>query len=637
MSTPTWTGQQLVHPDYDDHYGLDGGGLSEAAHVFIDSQRLPERFAALTPGETFTVAELGLGAGRNLLAVWSCFARHAPPTARLHLHTFESHPPQWQHVYAAIAAMWQRTPAALQARFEGLLPRLKQLEQTWPTALPAVSELDTGTERVRVTAWVGRAEDTLPWADFTADHWLLDGFSPAVNPALWSPQLLEEVGRHTALGGTLSTYSAAGRVRRALQAAGFSVQRVPGHGRKRQMVVADKLTAAAGGAVAQRFPWSAPRELGRVAVVGAGIAGTSIARRLAEEGFQVTLVEAQRPGAGASGNPWGLLQPLPNLGDSPVGDWTTRAFAWTRAWARRRALSYEPVSVARYGAPDRLDYAQRLRASLPWGDVLEDGATITDAPAGAVLGIRTAALVQPDTWCAQLADHPRIHLRPARVVALDRREAHWQLILEQGSPLQADTVVLANSTQARDLLPALDLHPVRGQLVQLAQTPQSAAQTRALCGAIYLLPARDGAHLLGATYDRDDPDPMIREADTQRLLGDLSEVTRALGSPPEVVAGRVSWRGVTPGRLPFVGPIDDPALVSSTLSPRKSSRPLFPSNCLQAGLWVSAGHGSRGLCGGPLAAHVLVEAMLGRRPPIPPTTLDAVHPSRVTVARLRRA
>ena len=62
-----------------------------------------------------------------------------------------------------------------------------------------------------------------------------DGFSPAKNPALWSPETLVEVARHTAPGGTFATYTAAGHVRRALQAAGFQVQRQPGFGTKRHM------------------------------------------------------------------------------------------------------------------------------------------------------------------------------------------------------------------------------------------------------------------------------------------------------------------------------------------------------------------------------------------------------------------
>jgi tRNA U34 5-methylaminomethyl-2-thiouridine-forming methyltransferase MnmC len=44
------------------------------------------------------------------------------------------------------------------------------------------------------------------------------------------------VAAHTVRpGGTCATYSAAGSVRRALDAAGFEVERRPGYGRKRHM------------------------------------------------------------------------------------------------------------------------------------------------------------------------------------------------------------------------------------------------------------------------------------------------------------------------------------------------------------------------------------------------------------------
>jgi len=68
-----------------------------------------------------------------------------------------------------------------------------------------------------------------------ADAWFLDGFSPAKNPQLWQPDLLAQLSGKTAAGGTLATYTAAGHVRRALQAGGFDITRVPGFGRKRHM------------------------------------------------------------------------------------------------------------------------------------------------------------------------------------------------------------------------------------------------------------------------------------------------------------------------------------------------------------------------------------------------------------------
>ncbi|HCH66479.1 MAG: hypothetical protein CL927_10445 [Deltaproteobacteria bacterium] len=630
MSTPHWTGTRLHHPGFDDHYGIDDGGFSEALHVFIDAAQLVERFAQ---GGTVRVGDLGLGSGRNLLTVWSVFAAVAPPDARLELHTFERDPLPFKDARAALQRCWETCAPEDRSRLVGLLERMDRLASTWPTPLPGVSELHTGDPRVRIVAWTGDAGETVPWLDEPLHHWCLDGFSPSANPAMWAEPLLQAIGARTALGGTATTYTAAGRVRRALIAAGFAVQKVPGHGRKRDMLAGirggeDAVVAG----TTLRHPWPEGRALGSIAVVGAGIAGCSVARELAEAGCVVDVFEADVPASGASGNPWALLQPLPNLGGSPVGDWTTRAFVWTRAWARRRGLPWEALTVARYG--DKRDHANRLRAELPWGAALEDPSTIEDAPPGAILGLTTAAMVPPQVWCSLLLAHDRIRVHThTPVTALT---PGWML----GSHGPFDTVILANSFAARALVPALDLHPVRGQLAVLPATAASAGQARALCGPVYLLPERGGRHLLGATYHRDDPEPALRNEDTrwlwQALEAAVPEAAGALAAPDAHTEGRVSWRGVTPGRLPFVGPIDDPIAVSATLDARKRTRPQFPASALQPGLWVSAGHGSRGLVGAPFAAKVLVDALLGRRPPLPADTLDAVHPSRVTVARVRR-
>ena len=79
------------------------------------------------------------------------------------------------------------------------------------------------------------APPALPAWDGFADAWYLDGFSPAKNPELWGDDLMAQVARHTAPHGTFATYTAAGHVRRALQAAGFAVTRQAGFARKRHM------------------------------------------------------------------------------------------------------------------------------------------------------------------------------------------------------------------------------------------------------------------------------------------------------------------------------------------------------------------------------------------------------------------
>ena len=105
-----------------------------------------------------------------------------------------------------------------------------ELLRQWETGA-----LEIALPGIRLTVVPGDARETLPnWQD-KADAWFLDGFSPAKNPELWSPDLMTQVARHTAPGGSFATYTAAGAVRRALAEAGFTVTRLPGYARKRHM------------------------------------------------------------------------------------------------------------------------------------------------------------------------------------------------------------------------------------------------------------------------------------------------------------------------------------------------------------------------------------------------------------------
>ncbi|MEO1470458.1 MAG: tRNA (5-methylaminomethyl-2-thiouridine)(34)-methyltransferase MnmD [Pseudomonadota bacterium] len=111
--------------------------------------------------------------------------------------------------------------AALGAPFLGALP-----------AAPGWHEIRRGA----VTLRLGIGEASAMVAGVApADAWYLDGFSPAKNPAMWTPELMAAVAARTRPGGTFATYTAAGHVRRALAAAGFAVERVPGFGAKRHM------------------------------------------------------------------------------------------------------------------------------------------------------------------------------------------------------------------------------------------------------------------------------------------------------------------------------------------------------------------------------------------------------------------
>lgn len=90
-------------------------------------------------------------------------------------------------------------------------------------------------------------------ADFTGydlpglyDVVYFDAFSPEKQPDMWSEAGFRKIFEHTTKGAVLTTYCAKGVVRRALQSAGFTVERLPGPPGKREILCASRMMFAGG-------------------------------------------------------------------------------------------------------------------------------------------------------------------------------------------------------------------------------------------------------------------------------------------------------------------------------------------------------------------------------------------------------
>lgn len=212
-----WRDEIPVSTRFDDpYYSLDNG-LQETRHTFLAGNGLPERFR-----DGFHIAELGFGTGLNLLATLHLW-RTTGQRGQLQFTSFEAFPLHGPEMTRAQAAFVELSDIAAE-----LAPFWHQDARSF--ALPDL----------KFTMITGDARETLPQWEGCADAWFLDGFSPAKNPELWSPELMAQVASHTTESGTAATYTAAGHVRRALAEAGMTVTRQTGYGRKRHMTTAIK-------------------------------------------------------------------------------------------------------------------------------------------------------------------------------------------------------------------------------------------------------------------------------------------------------------------------------------------------------------------------------------------------------------
>lgn len=206
-----------VSTQFDDPYFSLDNGLEETRHVFLNGNDLPARFHG-----GFHIGELGFGTGLGFLTTVQSW-RASGAQGHLNFTSFEAFPMTPEEMARALSAF----------------PELSELAAPLVEQWAGKTGLIQYAPNITLCVIIGDARHTLPDWTGNAEAWFLDGFSPAKNPELWTPELMQAVADHTTPTGTAATYTAAGFVRRGLSDAGFNVERIAGYGRKRHMTVAN--------------------------------------------------------------------------------------------------------------------------------------------------------------------------------------------------------------------------------------------------------------------------------------------------------------------------------------------------------------------------------------------------------------
>ncbi|MFN4295365.1 MAG: tRNA (5-methylaminomethyl-2-thiouridine)(34)-methyltransferase MnmD [Brevundimonas sp.] len=564
----------------DVYYSMEDG-LAESRAVFLEGCGLPDAWRGRSG---FTVAELGFGTGLNIAALLHLW-RESGATGRLHVFSVEGFPVSRQDAARALSA-WPDIAEDARA----LLTR-------WPDATPGFHRMDLPGWNATIDLFVGDVAQALAQWSGMADAWFLDGFSPALNPDMWSDAVLDGVAARSAPGARVATFTVAGAVRRGLTERGFEVHKRPGHGRKRE-----RLEAALPGKRAD--PGAT-----RVAVLGAGVAGASMVRSLRALGLDpLVIAEATR---GASGFPAALATPRLDVGDEELAQLFAQAL-------ERAGQLYDGVAGAvvsrgvlrlEHGDRDAGRFDKVARQPI-WGsaamtrmDAARASGMLGEAVRVGGLMMHDALTVRPpailDAW---LAGAPRVTARAAR---LERSGADWRVLGEAGEVLaRAGAVVLAAGWGAAGLGVA-GLQPVRGQAgwADLAGAPAMGAAWGG-----YAAPTGEGV-LFGATHDRNDTDEAARDADDQRNLETLKAMLPQLAG--RLGAGHIhrhaAIRATTRDRLPVAGRLEE-------------------------GLFVLGGLGSRGFTAAPLLADHVASLIADTPSPLPRALARRVAPDRPGLA-----
>jgi len=215
----TGDGSITIHlPDWDEQYHSKHGAIAEAIHVFIKTGLT--HWISKNNSSEVSVLEIGFGTGLNAF-----------------LTSLEAIEKDLLIDYSGIEAYPILEEEIGQLNYAVMLDAseeafLKLHQTSWGVS----SEISRNFTLTKREQFFSEIKDSNFYNVI-----YFDAFGARVQPELWTETVFKLMFDALKPNGVLVTYSAKGSVRRAMQAVGFAVERLPGPPGKREMLRATKV------------------------------------------------------------------------------------------------------------------------------------------------------------------------------------------------------------------------------------------------------------------------------------------------------------------------------------------------------------------------------------------------------------
>ncbi len=628
-----WHDNVPVSRDRGDLYFSSVDGLDEKRHVFVNANRLQQRWSS---GGAFVVAELGFGSGLSFLAAADSWRRDRRP-GLLSYVAFEQRPLRARDMGRALRP------------FSELGELRDRLVNEMPHPSAGIHRLWFDEEQIILTLAYGDFREHAAEMRFTADAWFIDVSPSSFEAETPIRNILHTIRRLSHGDTTFSTPVATAPFRSAAGRSGFHIDTCSGFTPKSEI-----LRGCVNGP-SPRPEYFIPS---RVAVVGAGLAGCSAAYSLARRGVNVTLIDRESTlASGASGNEAGVIMPWMARVPDERTRFSLSGFAYTRSLARRlesrgHECHWQGKGMLRFAGSARLAALHESISATGFDRDFASSLSVSQASDCAGVEVSQPALffptggsLSPRAFCHVLADPNSTNIEfvhRIEATAIRRGETGWT-IENNGKPaFSPNAVVMAASNEclrfhATDWLP---LEAVRGQVVHLEDHPVLSGLRTILCGDGYVAPTANGGFLVGSSFEHGN---LSTDLDQQTQNAILSKLQRLVpnftfdSSAPW--PGRVSFRSSAPDRLPIVGKTPDFNAFADAHSGTRYGgiSPSWSESWWTSGLYVSTGHASHGLTTAPLAGEIIADLICGTPPPATESLLKAINPLRFLVKKLNRS
>jgi tRNA 5-methylaminomethyl-2-thiouridine biosynthesis bifunctional protein len=378
-------------------------------------------------------------------------------------------------------------------------------------------------------------------------------------------------------------------------------------------------------------------------VIGGGIAGCSTAFALAQRGIEVTLIERHEKLAnGASGNPVAVLYAKPSNRPDAANLLVLQGFEFTLNLIKKLPDSEQFFKAC--GIIQLAFNAREIERHQNF-DAHENGQILDAKSASEIAGIPLknsglylprAGFVRPQALCGGLSSHALIKtVFLSEILSIKKHANLWQVFDAQDKGFSADLVVIcaANDIKQFAQCQSAKITPVRGQINFFTPSKVSDNLKTIVCSDHFVSPANAGVQAIGTTYAPNDMNPHVCEKDSRENLRALAKISPDIYQHLDMnsLQGRVAWRSQTLDYVPLAGQIIDEEKLRKG-PPRYNVNPAdLP---WLEGLFVNAGHGSKGMITAPICAELIANLATESTLKMSPQLASRLNPCRFLLREL---
>ena len=540
--------------------------------------------SAAEQGSDLHIAELGFGTGSNACVLAARFLELARAPQRLIYTGFERAPVAPSHLPEWLEALdWDEAP--------------QPIELAAPFTSLGVKRYWIG-DRVCITVHVGDALTSLEELPYLGvDGWIADGFKSAVNPSMWSQDLMRSIARHSRSRARVASWASTGKWRRNLAAVGAEVERVTGSPKATKKHSVSAVMPQIHGNDTEQ---SRADKIDKVLVIGGGLAGASTAHALAVQGVRVIVIDAMRTaGSRLSASLTTLTWPLVGAGNAVRAELVRDGWNYSLEMLKghQQCVKGKGVLIAQPTHRQHTLAQRMMRARSQPTDLLilldaSEMSSMADCPIkGDGYYLPSVVSIDPGALIRRLLDRENIELQNTTRVQKAARD-HVILATDEGDVrLEADAVVVATSGS---LLPEKPRSLVSGWLGTTRTYRWDNTINLPLCSTSTLVPHHNGFSLTGEYHS-------LRTGYRGSRHDMLSKVSPAFASAMQVGTSH-GVRYSCGDALPLAGRDQN------------------------TGIWHIQALGSLGTTWGPLIADDLAARILGTPPLLNTRVRQAISP-----------